>query len=59
MTIDEANTIWEACYGDSTDPANGWDRYSSAERMLAIDTRQWEHDRQRGCWGVWNVSDRH
>ena len=59
MTLDEANIIWEACYGDSTDPANGWDRYSSAERMLAIDTRQQHHAQQQGSWGTWNISDRH
>jgi hypothetical protein len=59
MTLAEANAIWEACYGDSTDPANGWDRYSSAQRMEAIDVRQLEHERLTGGWGTWNISDRH
>jgi len=56
MTIDQANLIWDACYGDGTD---GWSTYTSEQRQLAIEIRQQDHDHQRGCWGVWNISDRH
>lgn len=61
MTLTEANQIWEACYGSplASDTAHGWATYTSRQRQLAIEIRQQEHDRQMGCWGVWNVSDRH
>ena len=58
MTLTEANEIWNACYGDDLD-SDGWTRYTSAQRMEAIDTRQLEHERQHGGWGIWSVSDRH
>lgn len=57
MTITEANRIWADCYG--TPDADGWSRYTSQQRLMAIEIRQLEHERQRGCWGEWNVSDRH
>ena len=57
MTLTEANTIWEACYGDTN--GTGWALYTSAQRLLAIEVRQQAHDRQHGGWGVWNISDRH
>jgi hypothetical protein len=57
MTLNEANAIWDACYGDS--PSDGWTRYSSAQRLLAIETRQLEHERLTGGWGTWSISDRH
>jgi hypothetical protein len=56
MTITEANEIWNACYGDNV--TDGWERYTSWQRLEAIDTRQLEHERQNGSWGSWNVSDR-
>jgi hypothetical protein len=61
MTITEANEIWEACYGSclASETAEGWAKYSSAQRLEAIDTRQLEHERQHGGWGTWNISDRH
>lgn len=58
MTLTEANLIWNACYGDDLN-SDGWERYSSAQRLEAIDTRQQHHDRQHGTWGTWNISDRH
>jgi len=57
MTITEANLIWDACYGDPQ--GNGWEIYTSEQRLEAIDTRQLEHERQTGGWGSWNISDRH
>jgi hypothetical protein len=58
MTITEANQIWNDCYGTSG-VSPSWGKYTSAQRLLAIEIRQQEHDRQRGCWGTWSVSDRH
>jgi hypothetical protein len=58
MTLTEANAIWEACYG-SNHVSKAWGKYNSRQRQLAIEIRQQEHDRQRGCWGVWDISDRH
>jgi hypothetical protein len=58
MSIDEANLIWNACYGDDLD-SDGWTRYTSAQRLLAIDIRQLEHERLTGGWGNWHISDRH
>jgi hypothetical protein len=57
MTPTQAEQIWQACYGDTD--GNGWALYTSEQRLLAIEVRQQEHDRQHGCWGTWNVSDRH
>ena len=57
MTPTQAEQIWNACYGDTD--STGWERYSPQQRALAMDILQHEHDRQRGGWGVWNVSDRH
>ena len=57
MSIEQANLIWDACYGDPQ--GNGWEIYTSEQRLEAIDTRQLEHERQTGGWGVWNISDRH
>jgi hypothetical protein len=54
MTLDQANEIWNACYGDPQ--GNGWDIYSSAERNEAIDTRNAHAN--GGQWGIWNISDR-
>jgi hypothetical protein len=58
MSIEQANLIWDACYGDDIN-SDGWSTYTSEQRQLAIEIRQQDHDRQRGCWGVWNISDRH
>ena len=55
MTIDEANLIWEACYGSDT--AEGWATYTSAQRLQAIETR--DAHANDGQWGIWNISDRH
>lgn len=57
MTLQEANTIWEACYGDNV--TDGWERYTSWQRLEAIDVRQLEHERINGGWGEWYISDRH
>ena len=38
MTIDEANAIWEACYGETA--SDGWSLYTSEQRLEAIETRQ-------------------
>ncbi len=60
MTLTEANQIWTACYtGTAAEAAEGWATYTSAQRRLAIEIRQQEHDRQQGCWGTWSISDRH
>ena len=56
MTLETANLIWNACYGDDLN-SDGWTRYSSAERMQAIETR--DAHANGGQWGVWNISDRH
>lgn len=58
MTITEANEIWNACYGNDPN-SDGWQRYTSEQRLEAIDTRQLEHERLTGGWGTWNISDRH
>ena len=55
MTLETANLIWEACYGDDLN-SDGWSRYSSAERNEAIDTRNAHAN--GGQWGIWNISDR-
>jgi len=57
MSIEQANLIWDACYGDDLN-SDGWATYTSEQRQLAIQIRQQDHDHQRGCWGVWNISDR-
>ena len=58
MTLDQANLIWNACYGDDYDnAADGWDRYTSAQRQQAIDTR--DAHANGGQWGFWGISDRH
>jgi hypothetical protein len=57
MTPTQAEQIWQACYGDTD--GNGWATYTSEQRQLAIEIRQQEHDRQRGGWGTWSISDRH
>jgi len=60
MTIETANRIWSACYqGTAADTAKGWATYTSTQRRLAIEIRQQEHDRAAGCWGTWDISDRH
>jgi hypothetical protein len=38
MTLTEANTIWEACYGDDLN-SDGWSRYTAAQRAEAIAIR--------------------
>ncbi len=41
MTLDEANTIWNACYqGTADETAEGWNLYTSEQRIEAIETRQ-------------------
>jgi len=50
MTIQEANEIWNACYGDSQ--GNGWDIYTPEERELAINTRNAK------TFQGWNDADR-
>ena len=57
MTITEANQIWFDCY-QSTD-LSLWNKYTTQQRLDAIDTRQLEHERQHGGWGTWEISDRH
>jgi hypothetical protein len=57
MTIEEANQIWNDCYNSSD--YSLWDKYTSQQRLDAIDTRQLEHERVTGGWGVFNISDRH
>jgi hypothetical protein len=54
MTIDQANEIWNACYGDTN--GDGWQRYTSLQRMQAIETR--DAHANGGQWGIWNISDR-
>ena len=41
MTLDQANQIWNACYGSpfADDTAHGWETYTSEQRMQAIETR--------------------
>jgi hypothetical protein len=58
MTLDEANTIWNACYGSclASETAEGWAKYTSAQRLEAIDTR--DAHANGGTWGTWNISDR-
>jgi|LakMenE18May11ns_1017448.scaffolds.fasta_scaffold9151830_3 hypothetical protein len=57
MTLEEANQIWNDCYNSSD--YSLWDKYTSQQRLDAIDTRQLEHERVTGGWGVFNISDRH
>ena len=58
MTIQEANQIWNACYGpeswDIETWADAWDSYTQAQREEAIATRQ----AGQPSWGTWNISDR-
>ena len=54
MTLTEANQIWSDCY-QSTD-LTLWNRYSSAQRLQAIEVR--DAHTNGGQWGVWNISDR-
>jgi hypothetical protein len=54
MTIDQANEIWNACYGDTN--GDGWQRYTSLQRQQAIETR--DAHANGGQWGIWNISDR-
>jgi hypothetical protein len=39
MTLQEANEIWEACYGDSPISTRGWDTYTAEQRSDAIRVR--------------------
>ena len=59
MTIDQANEIWNACYGpeswDIETWADAWDSYTQAQREQAIATRDAS---VAGSWGTWNISDR-
>jgi hypothetical protein len=55
MTLETANLIWNACYGDDLN-SDGWSIYSSAQRMEAIDVRNAHAN--GGQWGIWNISDR-
>ena len=55
MTIETANLIWNACYGEG-DCSEGWATYTSAQRMQAIETR--DAHANGGQWGIWNISDR-
>ena len=59
MTLDQANQIWNACYGSpfADDTAHGWETYTSEQRMQAIETR--DAHANGGTWGIWNISDRH
>lgn len=59
MTIDQANEIWNACYGSTlaSETAEGWAKYTSSQRMQAIETRD-AHANGGGQWGIWNISDR-
>ena len=59
MTIDQANEIWNACYGSclASETEAGWNTYTSAQRMQAIETR--DAHANGGLWGIWNISDRH
>ena len=58
MTLDQANVIWNACYGDDyVNASDGWDRYTSAQRQQAIDVR--DAHANGGQWGFWNISDRY
>ena len=58
MTLETANLIWNACYGSTlaSETADGWARYTSAQRMQAIEVR--DAHANGGQWGVWNISDR-
>jgi hypothetical protein len=55
MTLETANLIWNACYGDDLN-SDGWQRYTSAQRQQAIETR--DAHANGGQWGIWNISDR-
>lgn len=55
MTLETANLIWNACYGDNV--TDGWDLYTSEQRLQAIETRN-AHANGGGQWGIWNISDR-
>lgn len=54
MTLEEANLIWDACYGSTTPNSDAWQRYDWMQRTEAIRVR----NEQPGGWGVWNISDR-
>jgi len=54
MTLETANLIWNACYG--TAAMDGWDLYTSEQRLQAIETRNAHAN--GGQYGSWNISDR-
>jgi hypothetical protein len=56
MTIEEANRIWEDCYG-STD-SELWGKYTTTQRITAIEVRDRHHNGNSGQWGIWHISDR-
>ena len=56
MTLETANLIWNACYGDDLN-SDGWSIYSSAQRLQAIETR--DAAANGGHYGIWHISDRH
>jgi hypothetical protein len=59
MTLETANLIWNACYGSTlaSETADGWERYTSAQRLQAIETR--DAAANGGHYGIWHISDRH
>jgi len=50
MSIDEANLIWDACYGDPQ--GNGFSLYTPEQREQAINTRNGQ------TFQGWNDADR-
>lgn len=58
MTLETANLIWNACYGDidPNDTVGGWATYTSLQRQQAIEVR--DAHANGGQWGIWNISDR-
>lgn len=54
MTLQEANQIWNACYGTESS-ADSWDAYTRQQREQAMATRDAS---VAGSWGIWNISDR-
>lgn len=55
MTLEEANRIWNDCYGNTND-LSLWNNYTTEQRLQAIEVRSNGSD--GGTWGIWNISDR-
>ncbi len=58
MTIEQAELIWQQCYGETNANAlwAAWERYDERTRAEALRVRD---AATLPSWGVWVVTDRH